>query len=314
MSNLLEHQVEIIEDHSKGNFIQHIYPKRIPVVLRGISIGPCVKKWTPDYLSSVPGSEKDVKIHVSPSHQMDFINKNFAYRTLPFSEFVKRAAREKHEEYFFTEDEKYYLRALGDDPRKDVADIRKQFPALASDIFIPEYFEPEKFFSSVFRISSANIQLWTHYDVMDNFLIQVTGRKKVILFSPRDANYLYLQGDKSEVLDVDNPDSEKFPEFVKARRYCCLLEPGDTLFIPAMWFHNVKSLDFAISVNVFWKHLEEHLYDSKDTYGNKDPLPVGRAMQILDRALKTLKELPEEYQDFYARMMVSKIQTKAYKS
>lgn len=39
-------------------------------------------------------------------------------------------------------------------------------------------------------------------------------------------------GDKSEVLDVDSPDLEQFPEFVKAKRYECVLEPGDLLFIP----------------------------------------------------------------------------------
>jgi len=39
-------------------------------------------------------------------------------------------------------------------------------------------------------------------------------------------------GTKSEVLDVDNPDLEKYPLFVKAKRYQCLLEAGDVLFIP----------------------------------------------------------------------------------
>lgn len=39
-------------------------------------------------------------------------------------------------------------------------------------------------------------------------------------------------GDKSEVLDIDNPDPEKFPEFYKATRYEGQLEPGDILFIP----------------------------------------------------------------------------------
>ena len=41
-----------------------------------------------------------------------------------------------------------------------------------------------------------------------------------------------LSGDKSEVLDIDNPDLLRYPEFVKATRYECELEPGDILFIP----------------------------------------------------------------------------------
>lgn len=86
-------------------------------------------------------------------------------RTLPFDKLVQRAAEEKHTEFFISEDEKYYLRSLGEDPRKDVADIRKQFPLLEGDIKFPKFFREEQFFSSVFRISSPGLQLWTHYDV-----------------------------------------------------------------------------------------------------------------------------------------------------
>lgn len=101
------------------------------------------------------------------------------------------------------QDEKYYLRALGDDPRKvscleysdgsyivlrrvclyihtlshlhtrshphthaqDVADLRTQFPVLAEDIRLPLFCDPEQYFSSVFRVGSPHVQLWTHYDV-----------------------------------------------------------------------------------------------------------------------------------------------------
>ncbi|XP_036598430.1 tRNA wybutosine-synthesizing protein 5 [Trichosurus vulpecula] len=302
-----------LEGVTREEFLQRIYPQRKPVVLKGIDLGTCTTKWTVDYISQVGGT-KEVKIHVSAVPQMDFISKNFVYRTLPFDKFIHRAAENKHMEFFISEDEKYYLRSLGEDPRKDVADIRKQFPLLEGDIKIPEFFEKEQFFSSVFRISSPGLQLWTHYDVMDNFLIQVTGKKRVVLFSPRDAQYLYLSGTKSEVLNLDNPDMNKYPLFFKARRFECVLEAGDVLFIPALWFHNVISEEFGVGVNVFWKHLSSECYDKTDTYGNKDPTAASRAIQILDRALKTLDELPEEYKDFYARRMVLRIQDKAFSS
>ncbi|NXT93333.1 TYW5 protein, partial [Anhinga rufa] len=282
---------------TRERFLRDIYPRRKPVVLKGMELGTCTTKWTADYLSRAEGS-KEVKIHVSGVPQMDFLSKNFVYRTLPFDVFVRRAAEVKHKEYFLSEDEKYYLRSVGEDARKDIADIRKQFPVLAEDVQIPEYFEKEQFFSSVFRISSAGLQLWTHYDVMDNFLIQVTGKKRVVLYSPRDAPYLYLSGTKSQVLDVDNPDLEKYPLFVKAKRYQCFLEAGDVLFIPG-------------KLQIAPDHAS---YDKSDTYGNKDPTAASRAIQILDRALKTLEELPEEYRDFYARRMVLRIQEKAYRN
>ncbi|XP_067843911.1 tRNA wybutosine-synthesizing protein 5 isoform X4 [Heptranchias perlo] len=265
----------------KETFLREIYPLRKPAVLKGIHLGTCTSKWTVDYLSTTGGSQ-EVKIHVASVPQMNFINKNFIYRTLPFDVLVKRAAEETHTEYFISEDEKYYLRSLGVDQRK----------------------------------------------VMDNLLIQVTGRKRVVLFSPQDAPYLYLTGDKSEVLDIDTPDLGKYPQFAKAQCYECQLDPGDVLYIPdplwkiseplatilflALWFHNTVAKEFGVGVNVFWKHLPADCYDKTDTYGNKDPLAASRAMQILDRALKTLEELPDEYRDFYARRMVLRIQSKSY--
>ncbi|XP_051259998.1 tRNA wybutosine-synthesizing protein 5 isoform X2 [Dicentrarchus labrax] len=282
-----------------------------PAVLRAVRLGPCLEKWTVEYLGQ-KGGDKEVKIHVSTVPQMDFLHKNFAYKTLPFNEFVKRASERKHSDFFLCEDESYYLRSLGEDVRREPADLSKQFPDLAEDFNIPQFFAADQFFSSVFRISSCGLQLWTHYDVMDNLLAQVTGMKRVVLYSPQDALHLYLSGDKSEVLDIDSPDLKRFPEFVKAKRYECVLEPGDLLFIPALWFHNTLALQFGVGVNVFWRHLPADSYDKKDPYGNKDPVAASRALQALERALHTLDELPADYRDFYGRRMIQRIQKRTY--
>ncbi|KAK7112298.1 tRNA wybutosine-synthesizing protein 5-like [Littorina saxatilis] len=303
--------LDIYTGVSKDSFLTEIYPKRRPAVLRGVDIGPCRDKWTVEYLAT-QGITTQVKVHVSTMPQMDFINKNFLYRSMPFSDFVRRAAEESHMEYFIDEKEVYYLRALGNDPRKDIADIHQQFPDLAKDIVFPDFFEPNCFFSSVFRIASRGLQLWTHYDVMDNLLIQVSGTKRVVLFSPQEADKLYLEGDKSSVLDIDHPDLSRYPLFNQAVRIEGRLQPGDILFIPGLWFHNVISEEFGVAVNVFWKNLPPELYDHKDTYGNKDLLPAQRAMQIVDGALKALEKLPAQYRDFYARRLVLRIQSKTY--
>ncbi|KAH9523820.1 tRNA wybutosine-synthesizing protein 5 [Bulinus truncatus] len=302
--------IAIVENFSFEKFTADFYKKRKPVILRGLDIGDCIQKWTPSFLASHGGSQ-EVKLHVSSSAQMDFINKNFLYRSLPFPEFIKRAFEDEHVDYFIDQKEKYYLRALGQDPRKDIADVSVQFPQLSLDLKIPQVFDKEKFFSSVFRIASKGIQLWTHYDIMDNILIQIVGSKKVVLFDPKDVDYLYLNGDKSEVLDVDNPDLTRYPEFIKARQHRGYLEPGDVIFIPALWFHNMTYEDAGVAVNVFWRHLDDKLYDNKDPYGNHDLLPAQRANQIVDRALKTLEELPEDYQEFYAHRLIERIRLKS---
>lgn len=71
--------VAIYENVVKECFEAEISVKREPAVLRGLDLGSAVEKWTPGYLAE-RGREKPVKVHVCPSPQMDFINKNFVYR------------------------------------------------------------------------------------------------------------------------------------------------------------------------------------------------------------------------------------------
>ncbi len=42
-------------------------------------------------------------------------------------------------------------------------------------------------------------------------------------------------------VDIAAPDLERFPRFSGARRMACVLRPGDVLFMPAFWWHEVQS-------------------------------------------------------------------------
>ena len=119
-------------------------------------------------------------------------------------------------------------------------------------------------------MSSAHMQLWTHYDIMDNILCHLHGRKRVLLWRPEDARYLYMEESSSRVVDVDNPNLEQYPLFPLAQQHECFLNSGDVLFIPALWLHNVTALQPSLSVNVFWKNLPHELYANHDLYGNRD--------------------------------------------
>lgn len=268
----------VYENVTREKFLSDIHPIRSPAIFRGLDIGNCKEKWTSKYLSSCVGS-KPVKIHVSETGQMDFLTKNFQYKTLSFDQLIKRSAEDLHEDYFITNTEVYYLRSLGNDSRgREVANLDSHYPELCQDFKVPEFLDSSTIFSTVLRVASKGVQLWTHYDVMDNLLVQVTGNKRAVLYSPEDLQFLYLNGDKSQVIDIDTPNLELFPEFVKATAHECIMEPGDILFIPALWFHNMTSLDFSVAVNVFWRNLNPDVYDKKDPYGNKDPLPASKVM------------------------------------
>lgn len=81
-----------------------------------------------------------------------------------------------------------YLRSMGKNFRKDVSDFFDSFPKLAADFAlpacVPDYVRGERYFGSSLRVSSKGTQLWTHYDVMDNLLCNVTGIKRVCLWPP----------------------------------------------------------------------------------------------------------------------------------
>ena len=67
---------------------------------------------------------------------------------------------------------------------------------------------------------------------MDNLLVQVSGRKRVVLFSPRDAAHLYLFGDKSQVLDIDTPDLMAYPHFAQVSLQVLLSQATPFLMFP----------------------------------------------------------------------------------
>jgi len=297
--------IPIYSHSTSSQFMTSISPLRLPAIIRGCPLGPCTTTWTMDYLAErLAGVYRPV--HVTTDPDMNFANKNFKYSSLDLGEVVKLAASGEGEEMF-------YLRAVSEEnPRTKPVKLEEDFPTIASDFILPDIIPADKIFSSVLRVSSGRVRVWTHYDVMDNIYCQVVGHKEALLWPPSEADKLYLSGDKSKVVDIDNPDLQQFPLFPIAQRYKADLQPGDILFIPALWFHNMLAKDFGVAVNVFWRELEDKLYDPKDPYGNKDHLPAAKAMRMLDNVMKQLQDLPEEYKDFYARRLVLRVQDKCY--
>ena len=42
-------------------------------------------------------------------------------------------------------------------------------------------------------------------------------------------------------IDILNPNLERFPKFAQVKAMECTIRPGDILFMPAFWWHEVKS-------------------------------------------------------------------------
>jgi len=92
------------------------------------------------------------------------------------------------------------------------------------------------------------------------FNSQIYGQKEWYLYAPDQTPFLYPKKDESAfsggamnhsmIREVANPDLERFPLFAKAVPHKCILEPGETLFLPAGWWHITRMLGPSISIAI----------------------------------------------------------------
>ena len=101
-----------------------------------------------------------------------------------------------------------------------------------------------------------------HYDFPSNLACVVAGRRRVTLFPPDQVGNLYVgpvdrtpSGQAISLVDFATPDLARHPRFAAAMdaAQVAVLEPGDAIFIPSMWWHHVESLaPFNLLINYWW--------------------------------------------------------------
>ena len=114
-----------------------------------------------------------------------------------------------------------------------------------------------------------------HYDINDNLACVAAGSRKFTLFSPDQINNLYPgptlntpAGVPVSLVDIRNPDLKQFPKYSQAldAGFEATLNAGDAIFIPALWWHGVESLEtFNILVNYWWGDNPENKFSPGDS-------------------------------------------------
>jgi hypothetical protein len=137
-----------------------------------------------------------------------------------------------------------------------------------------------------------------HFDVFDNVACVVAGRRRFILFPPEQLPNLYVgpfdvtpAGVPISMVPLDDPDLDRFPRYREAlaAAQVAMLEPGDAIFIPYMWWHGVQSLDrFNILVNYWW---------------NEDPATAALPYAAFLHAAYVLhRDMPPEHRQVWRHM------------
>jgi len=113
-----------------------------------------------------------------------------------------------------------------------------------------------------------------HYDVPSNLACCVVGARRFTLFPPEQIHNLYpgpLEptpgGQVITMVDLKNPDFEKFPRARQALDAAVVvdLEPGDAVYYPSMWWHQVEALSaFNIMINFWWLTAPAHMGNPLD--------------------------------------------------
>jgi hypothetical protein len=135
--------------------------------------------------------------------------------------------------------------------------LEPHLPMLIDDIGSPAYRE-------IGTTSSPRIWLGTHvigplhYDPSSNLHGIVYGAKRFTLFHPSQLPLLYPCSMLSTIpqmsqASLSQPDYARFPKLKKASAIIVDLTPGDMLFLPAGWWHQVNTPGPTISVDFPWQ-------------------------------------------------------------
>jgi hypothetical protein len=115
----------------------------------------------------------------------------------------------------------------------------------------PAYFD--KMGPPRFWLGPAGTVTPLHCDYDDNVFAQVWGSKRIILAPPHHDEFLYPNAANAILsgspFDPEAPDFERFPLARQATTIECIVGPGDMLYVPAGWYHQVRSLTFSLSSN-----------------------------------------------------------------
>jgi hypothetical protein len=243
--------IERIHRPSLDDFRRDYMKADRPVIITGLMDDwAALARWTDDYLVERLGdrpiafwASDDQVFGVAPFKELET-------EAVPFGEFLARCRDG-------AAGRRLYLRKGA---------MKAVLSELMDDIRMPEYVDARWLLSTNMWMGPAGNDTPLHYDLAHNLLAQVRGRKRLVLFKPGDIAGMYPNPffsnspHFSRILDLNQVDAAEFPRFREATAYECVVEEGEVLFMPTCWWHQVLSLDMAISVNFWWSPPLDYLH------------------------------------------------------
>jgi hypothetical protein len=221
----------------RDEFVERYVRGCRPVVLTDVTADwPAMKRWSPQDLQKRFGH---LMVEIQEGRESDpkFEENKLEHRKLVrLGDFVDRVVAGGP-----TND--YYLTANNEVLR------RPEFAPLLADIgrMPPACDRSQLAQRSSFWFGPAGTLTPLHHDTIMLFHTQVVGRKRWRFISPLDGPKLYNHNNVFSPVDIDRPDFNRHPLFRDVQVLDVVVEPGETVFLPLAWWHQVSSLDVSLS-------------------------------------------------------------------
>jgi len=224
---------------SRDEFIERYAIGSRPVVLTDLARDwPAMQRWSPQYLKQHFG-HLDVQIQAERNADPKFEQNKLAHRRIvKVGDFVDQVlAGGKTNDYYLTANNEI-LR-------------QPEFAPLVADIgSMPDFCVKDAVAGSInFWFGPAGTNTPLHHDTLMLLHTQVVGRKRWRFISPLETPRLYNTYGVFSPIDIDHPDLARFPLFNGVKVLDVIVEPGETVFLPLAWWHQVSGLEVSLSVS-----------------------------------------------------------------
>jgi len=134
-----------------------------------------------------------------------------------------------------------------------------------------------------------------------------------MLYPPREVEKLgFPAGASSSSINVFDHEAVQDSGLGSVQAHEANLNPGDVLFIPALWAHAAQPREgYSIAVNVFFKNLDTGYAAGKDVYGNRDLQGYEQGRKDLGKMTRAFQQLPSGVGKFYLTRLAMELQALA---
>lgn len=229
-------KIDTVDNISFQTFRRDYFDTQKPLLIRGglVKQAPASSKWSIEFIKEVMG-ELEVDIYDNKSGKSKYSAYTEGDLRMKFANYVD----------IITQDKPTDLRMFLFNGFKHRPGLRKDFPC-------PLLFEGtlSKIGFMFFGGKGTTVRMHQDMDMSNVLLTQFVGRKRVVLFAPEYTPFLYrIPFNTFSIVDMENPDYEKFSALKYVKGYEVILEPGDSLYMPSGYWHYITYLEggFAVS-------------------------------------------------------------------